>query len=232
MRIDLEGLAILPADPYFGCLNPNQMKKLFTLLFLITFGIAAHAGGGKYGYCKIVFADGTSRVGLVETTSSFKKDVRFKSSDDSEPEEIPSEKLRTITFLKEDGKTAAIEFDYIKVYLGWGQKRISDAYWYEVVQRGYATLYVRRGSMQGSIYNANSAIEYLDYYIIRDGEPAAKWISTVAGINSNQLFRAKAPEYFADYPELAEKIKSKEYTYKVLGTVVRLYNEWAVANKK
>jgi hypothetical protein len=38
------------------------MKKLFTLLFLFAFNIAANAGG-KYGYCRLVFIDGTSRVG-------------------------------------------------------------------------------------------------------------------------------------------------------------------------
>jgi len=204
------------------------MKKLFTLLFLVAFSIAAHAGG-KYGYCKLVFIDGTSRIGLAE--SSFDKEVRFKSSDGSEPEKIPSEKIKTVAFLKEDGKTSAIEYDYIKVYLGWGQKRISDYGWFEVLQRGVATLYLRRTEMRGSIYNTTTA-GFLDYYVMRDGEPAAKMISNVSSFNNNQTFHAKAPLYFADYPELAEKIKSKEYTWKELGTVVRLYNEWAVANKK
>ena len=204
------------------------MKKLFTLLFLFAFTIVANARE-KYGYARLTFVDGTSRIGLVGT--EFKKEVDFKLADGSEPETIPSEKLRTITFLKEDGKTPSIEFDYIRVYLGWGQKRISDYYWFEVVQRGIATLYVHRTEMRGSIYNTTTA-GFLDYYIIRDGEPAAKMISDVAGINSNQTFRAKAHLYFADYPELAEKIKSKEYTWKELGTVVRMYNEWAAANKK
>jgi len=204
------------------------MKKLFTLLLLFTFSIAANAGG-KYGYCKVVFADGTSRVGLVET--SLDKEVRFKSSDGAEPEKIPSEKIKTVAFLKEDGITAAVEYDYIKVYLGWGQKRISDYAWFEVLQRGIATLYLRRTEMRGSIYNTTTA-GFLDYYVMRDGEPAAKMISNVSSFNNNQTFHAKAPLYFADYPELAEKIKSKEYTWKELGTVVRKYNEWAAANKK
>jgi len=204
------------------------MKKLFTLLFLLAFSIVANAGG-KYGFCKLVFVDGTSRVGLVET--SFDKDVRFKSSDGGEPEKIPSEKLRTIAFLKEDGKTSTVEYDYVKVYLGWGQKRISDNHWLEVVERGIATLYVQNSSMRGSIYNT-STVSFQDYYIIRDGEPAAKMISNVAGMNSNQTFHAKAPVYFADYPELAEKIRSKEYKYKDLLTSVREYNKWAGGNKK
>jgi hypothetical protein len=205
------------------------MKKLFTLLFIVSFSFVANAGS-KYGFGKLVFVDGTSRIGLVET--SFDKDVRFKSSDGGEPETIPSEKIRTVAFLKEDGKSSVIEFDYIKVYLGWGQTRISKDYgWFEVLQRGIATLYLKRTEMRGSIYN-NTSAGFLDYYIIRDGEPAAKVIANVSSFNNNQTFRAKAPLYFADYPELAEKIKSKEYTWKELGTVVRKYNEWAAANKK
>jgi hypothetical protein len=203
------------------------MKKLFTLLFLVAFSIASHAGS-KYGFCRIVYLDGTSRIGLVET--GFEKNVLFKSSDGGEPEKIPSEKLRTIAFLKEDGKTSTVEYDYVRVYLGWGQKRISDNHWLEVVERGIATLYIQNSTMRGSIYSTNTA-SFQDYYIIRDGEPAAKMISNVAGMNSNQTFHAKAPLYFADFPELAEKIRSKEYKYKDLLTSVREYNKWA-GNKK
>jgi hypothetical protein len=50
-------------------------------------------------------------------------------------------------------------------------------------------------------------------------------------MNNNQHFRAKAPLYFEDYPELAEKIKSKEYTWKDIETVVNEYNKWAGKKK-
>jgi len=67
--------------------------------------------------------------------------VRFKSSESSEPEKIAPEKIKGIAFLKEDKQTTAVECDYIKVYLGWGQKRISDYGWYQVVEKGIVTLY-------------------------------------------------------------------------------------------
>lgn len=205
------------------------MRTLFTTLLLLAFSIIANASE-KYGYGKLVFVDGTSRIGLVETKldNDF---VRFKSSEDAEPEKIASEKIRAVAYLKDDKKTTAVEYDYIKVYLGWGQKRISDYGWYQVVERGIATLFVRSTTMRGSIYN-NTTAGFLDYFIIRDGEPAAKMIANVAGANNNQTFRAKAPLYFADYPELAEKIRSKEYTWKDLIPVVKEYNKWAEANKK
>ena len=205
------------------------MKNLLTTLFLFAFSIVANAAE-KYGYGKLVLIDGTSRIGLVETKlgNDF---VLFKSSEDSAPEKIASEKIKAVAYLKDDKKTTEVEYDYIKVYLGWGQKRISDYGWYQVVERGIATLFVRSTTMRGSIYN-NTTAGFLDYFVIREGEPAAKMIANVSGANNNQTFRAKAPLYFSDYPELAEKIKSKEYTWKDLIPVVREYNKWAASNKK
>lgn len=199
------------------------MKQLLTVLFLL---FVAVASAEKYDDGQIIFSDGKSRSGLVETTMG-DDFVRFKASRDAEPEKIESEKIRTIICLEDDKKTTEIEYDRIKVYLGWGQTRISDFGWYQVVERGIATLYVKGTVMQGSISNPNSKAGFQDYYVIRDGEPAAKMIANIAGANNNQTFRAKAPAYFADYPELAEKIKSKEYTWKDLLTTVKEYNAWA-----
>lgn len=205
------------------------MKNLLTTLVLVVFSIVVNAAE-KYGYGKLVFTDGKSRVGLLET--NFGDDfIRFKSADNSEPEKIAAEKIRTVTFLKNDKKTIEIEYDHIKVYLGWAQKRISDYGWYQVVERGIATLYIKSTTMRGSIYGTGTA-GFQDYFIIRDGEPAAKMIANVSSFNNNQTFKAKAPLYFADYPELAEKIKSKEYTWKDLVPVVKEYNKWAASKKK
>ncbi|HEX8041250.1 MAG TPA: hypothetical protein VF490_19010 [Chryseosolibacter sp.] len=203
--------------------------KNITVILLFILGTTAYAE--KYDDGKIVLTDGTSRAGLVETSMGLDF-VRFKSSKDAEAEKIASEKIKTIIYFEDDKKTTEAEYDRIKVYLGWKQERISDFGWLQVVERGIATLYVRGTQMQGSVYNANSKANFLDYFIIRDGEPAAKMIANVAGANNNQTYRAKAPLYFADYPELAEKIKTKEYTWKDLLTSVKEYNTWAASKKK
>lgn len=207
------------------------MKHTLTVLLLIGFVAVNASYAEKYDNGKIIFTDGKSRTGLVETTmgDAF---VRFKSSKDSEPEKIESEKIKTIIYLEDDKKTTEVEYDRIKVYLGWGQKRISDFGWYQVVERGFATLYVKGTTMQGSVYNPNSKAGFLDYFVMRNGEPAAKMIANIAGANNNQTFRAKAPLYFQDYPELAAKIKSKEYTWKDLLPVIKEYNTWASKKKK
>jgi hypothetical protein len=79
----------------------------------------------------------------------------------------------------------------------------------------------------GQVTDLGGTATYYDYYIIRDGEPAAKLIATVSSLNNNQFFRTKAPLYFADYPELAKKIADKVYTWKNIKEVVDIYNEWA-----
>jgi hypothetical protein len=206
------------------------MKKRFTLLLLIVSTAASAQFKRQYDDAKIIFTDGKSRTGLTETSMGNKVQY-FKTSENAEPEQIDVNLLRTIVYLKDDKKTPEVEYDRIKVYLGWNQTRISDYSWYQVVERGVSTLYVNSTSMQGSIANPNSKAGFQDYFIIRAGEPAAKMIANIAGANNNQTFRAKAPLYFADYPELAAKIKSKEYTWRDLIPVVKEYNKWASAKK-
>lgn len=206
------------------------MKNLFAVLFLFTFSVTANAED-KYDNGRLIFTDGTSRTGWVETFMGADF-IRFKSSKDSQPEKIASEKIKTISYLNDDNKSIEVEYDRIKVYLGWKQNRISKFGWYRVVERGIATLYIKGTVMQGSMGNPNSKAGFQDYFVIRDGEPAAKMIANISGANNNQTFRAKAPLYFSDYPELVEKIKSKEYKWKDLVTSVKEYNKWAESKKK
>ena len=214
---------------YF-CKPNSKTMRFFLTAFLISIGFLVNAAE-KYDNGKLIFMDGKSRTGFVETSMG-DNFINFKSSKNAEPEKIASDKIKTIIYLEDDGKTIEVEYDRVKVYLGWKQERISDFGWYQVAERGIATLYVKGTVMQGSIGNPNAKAGFQDYFIIRDGEPAAKMIANIAGANNNQTFRAKAPLYFADYPELAEKIKSKVYTWKDLVTSVKEYNKWAGSKKK
>ena len=69
-----------------------------------------------------------------------------------------------------------------------------------------------------------------NYYAKREGEPAASLLSSVmmGQVNPNAVFKNTAPEYFADYPELANKIKNKTYTYAEIMTVAMEYIKWKV----
>lgn len=200
------------------------MKK-YVLGLLLTL-LSVFAVGGDYYDGTVVLTNGKSKKGLVNSTlgSDF---IIFKSSKDANEEKIESSTVKKVII---KGKSEVREFHFLKVYLGWGQKRISDPMWLKVVESGIATLYVNSTTM--SSQNGLNSAGFLDYFVIRDGEPAAKMIANVSSMNNNQTFRAKAPLYFEDYPELVAKIKSKEYTWKDLTTVVQEYNRWAAGKKK
>jgi hypothetical protein len=206
------------------------MSKIALLIFLFETQVSLAQLGTKYDDARIIFTDGKTRTGLAETSmgDTF---LYFKVSKEAEPEKIDVTKLATIVYLEEDKKKVEVEYDRIKVYLGWKQERISDFAWFQVVERGIVTLYVKGTTMQGSIYNANSKAGFLDYFVIRKNEPAAKMIANVSSMNNNQTFKAKAPLYFQDYPELAQKIEAKEYTWKDLVQVIQVYNKWAATKK-
>jgi hypothetical protein len=199
------------------------MKTLLTFIIIVAAQLTCFS---KFHEAKIVFADGKSRSGFAESDFGGKY-LLFKASEKAEAEKIETASLSKIIY-KIDNET--FEYHRLKVYLGWGQKRISDPSWLEVVERGIATLYVIRTTMSSA--NGMNKAGFQDYYCIREGEPAAKMIANISSANNNQTFRAKAPLYFEDYPELAEKIKSKEYTWKDLVPVVKEYNKWAAAKNK
>ena len=200
------------------------MKHFFTIVIVFVFSITSYADTWYEG--TLVFVNGKPKNGLIENTlgSDF---VIFKASKDAKEEKIEAATLSAVILKIKDKK---IEYHLRKLYLGWAQKKISEVSWVEVVEKGIATLYVVRSSMT-SRDGLNSA-GFLDYYVIRKDEPAAKMIANVSTFNNNQTFKAKAPLYFEDYPELAAKIKSKEYTWKDLTTVIQEYNKWAAVKKK
>jgi hypothetical protein len=179
----------------------------------------------SYYDATVFFTNGKSRKGLIESTLGTDY-ILFKNSKDSKEEKIEASTVSRLIF---SIKNETREFHILKVYLGWGQKRISDPMWLKVVEKGVATLYVNHTTMTSQ--NGLNSAGFQDYYVIRSGEPAAKMIANVSSANNNQTFRAKAPLYFEDYPELAAKIKSKEYTWKDLATVIQEYNKWAAKKK-
>lgn len=174
----------------------------------------------------LYFIDGTQKSGIASFVSSNSKNVIFREDQSSPEQEISSSSLKSISYQKGSRK---LEFDYISAYSGIRQKRITGPYWFKVVKRGYATLYTIDVTMVTS--NIVGEVKFVDYYIIRDGEQAAKLISSISSANNNSTFKTYAPKYFSDYPELAQKIKSKEYKYNDLEKVVDIYNEWIINNK-
>ena len=205
------------------------MKKSIYLLLLLMLTSASYAKK-PYLEVNIHLNDGSIKSGVAQLFE-FESEpfIIFKTNNDSEIEEIESSTIEKIIYTIEDEEH---EFVFIKVYKGWKQVKIKGPVWLEVIEEGIATLYLTKtyvaaSSTDGQGHRHVSQVGFSDYYIMRDGEPAAKLIATISTANNNQTFRAKAPLFFADYPELAAKIKKKEYTWRNLLEVVKLYNEWA-----
>lgn len=207
------------------------MKRFF-LSFLMA-GIAVATFAAKDYYSAKVYLNNSVKVGLATFVENGPDDfIFFKKNEESEAEKIASNSIAKIIYTFDDKD---YEYVFLKVYKGWKQVEIIGPTWLEIVKKGTATLYVTSTvlsspglrSSTGAVVSSGGSATFYDYYILRDGEPAAKLIATISTLNNNQTFRAKAPLYFSDYPELANKIKDKTYTWKNLEEVVGIYNEWA-----
>jgi len=185
----------------------------------------------EYYEASIYLKDGTIKNGLAKIVETETDEyVSFKKNDKSEVESIEAIKVNNLVYTIEDKK---YEYVFLKVYRGWKQEETRGPIWLEVVDKGVATLYVTTTVLYTRVGTPSQGSgTFHDYYIIRKGEPAAKIIATIATANNNQTFRAKAPLYFSDYPELATKIRNKEYTWKNLEEVVDIYNKWAENKNK
>ena len=212
------------------------MKHFFWIVVLT---LSANMAFGQHTYCKAVvyMKDGsvkTSKVAILLSESD--KYLYCADKEESKTYKIPSDSALKIVYFQDNEK---VVFDRLKVYKGWSLKNIGkEAVWLNRLDSGVVRLYSKLTilsvpeTIHNGITNLGSSVKFIDYYVIRDNEPAAKVYATISTLNNNQTFRAKAPSYFADYPELAEKIKTKVYTWKNLKEVVKIYNEWAKENKK
>ncbi len=200
----------------------------FTALLLVMFITTTAFAKDVYHKAEITYKDGRTITAKAKMVGTYSKYLVLQGSNGEEESKIESEKLSKVKYFLEKDEW---EYHFLKVYRGWAQKRTKGPMWLEVVRLGTANLYVVHSQLQSG-GNSFSAATFHDYYCIREGEPAAKLVSAVSSMNNNQTFRAKAALYFADHPDLSKKIKSKEYKWKDLETVVDIYNEWAAGNKQ
>jgi len=210
------------------------MRKLILLVAITLTSISTFAAMNFYT-AELHLNDGSLKKGLANFVEYEDGDyVYFKLSEKSDVEKIESSSISKIVYTF-DGED--YDYEYLKVYKGWKQVKIKESpIWVEVIKRGIVTLYVARTTVEGGVGvgampSSRTSVGFRDYYVMRDGEPAAKLYATISTFNNNQTFRAKAPLYFSDYPELADKIKNKEYSWKNLEEVIDIYNNWVEENK-
>jgi hypothetical protein len=215
----------------FNCTAKATMRLVYVFILVL---IAVSSDAANFIKAELKFTDGKTLKGLATFPDKpDDKSISFKSNDKADAVKYESELLKTLVYHFDDGD---VEFDRIMIIpsLTNGTKT-AGPYWLEVVERGYTTLYfaLRAGStvVRSGVASTQSADKF--WYCLRPGEPGAKVISWVIGkVNANATFMREGQKYFADYPELAQKIKDKTYRYDQITEAVKEYNKWVAEKGK
>ncbi|MFP5470566.1 MAG: hypothetical protein ACLGGV_03145 [Bacteroidia bacterium] len=195
------------------------MKNLLITLSLILVTLTTFSQ--DYYPIEITYKDGTVKIGEAKFLVSLNdKKIFFKNNGE---EEILSDELKSITY-KIDGRI--VVFDRLPTYYGLKHNKIGPESWLEVKVKGFATLYIVKAAVSHMAGGSKTGGVFTDFYCYREGEAAAKLISSVGDAANNSTFKLFAAKYFSDYPELSEKIKSKVYKYDQIIEVVEEYNKW------
>lgn len=203
------------------------MKQLFTVIAFLALLLPVSA---KYIPATVIYSDGNQRNGIAKQLKGYSDEfIFFKETEDSEVEKIPSSSLKTIIIRANENEYK--EYDWLCPKRMTNKKKIKlgEPKWIPVLKRGVVTLYgytsegfVIETSLTTSVWTSDNF-----YYVYREGEDGAMWIHyEMGGTDNNAMFQFVAQDYFADYPELAEKIKKEEYTYKDMVTVFEIYAKW------
>jgi len=208
-------------------------RTVFLLLFVL---IASTGTAQRYVAAELVLNDGTVKTGFAQSVLETNKKIRFKTTEKGANESISHTDLkRAAYFFTKDTSV----FERLSYYTTIKSNKLLHNGWFELIQRGYVSIYLVRASLGGgTTMNASGSMQssapakFKDYYAFKEGEPGGRQVSSVASLNSNAVFKKFAPIYFSDYPELAEKIKMKKYTYEDLLEVTNVYNAWYAAKKQ
>lgn len=198
-----------------------MMTKILTFLLSLVISTAVFAD--KFTPGKLIFQDGNVLAGRIKPPDNTDSKIVFQLNENGNIEKYNSDLIKTLIFYFEDD---TVEYDRIKTY-GLMGKKIYNANWIMVVERGYVTLYFANLSPQGTVSLGAASQTDKFFYCLRPNEEAAKIVSWYIGkVNANETFKRNGYKYFIDYPVLAEKIKNKTYKYDNIIEVVREYNNW------
>ncbi len=207
------------------------MKNLlFTLIILFSFQSKA-----QFGIAGVNLSNNKSQVITITTKNG--KTYTTKSYSEKTALKIKEIKFKT---MKGDKKTLALSqidkivstgkkdrHNFIQKYIKYSKSK--SALMTEVI-KGKVSLYLK----SQTTYNANSGTiatnptanttnTNLTYYVIKEGQPMAKYIK---GNNIDYgRFKTNALKFFSDCESLVKKIKNKKYKRKHLEDIVNYYNE-------
>jgi hypothetical protein len=208
------------------------MKRCSALVLFILFFTTVTAQ--PFNRAELVFNDGSIKSGFAQSVLETKKKIKFKETEDGEKVTFLHAELKRVSYFFDTDTTILERHDYFPAIKA---KKAQKDGWFLLLKKGYVSLYFARSTIGGGMstnpatgqMQMNGTASFKEYYVVRPDETALMLVSVVASLNSNATFKMYAPIYFSDYPELAEKIKKKEYTYKDLEEVIDIYNAWIAA---
>lgn len=209
------------------------MKKVFLFIFCLAClqsftpkVTSLKISGGKEVPCMVYMEDGTTKAGLVDfPLKSGAKSITLKIS--GEKEKIDLDNVTKLEFRFNLYSTTT--YYSMHVYNFNGKKIQKNKQMLQLALSG-AKMSLYTGTYDWSGYaNSGGGFQSFSYsgttyYAIKPGEPAATLLHEDFGVNPNADFKLYAGRYFADWPELAEKIKNKELKYDKIYEVITMYN--------
>jgi hypothetical protein len=209
------------------------MKRNLHIIFFLTF---IFNGYSQYLKADVALKDGTIKHGFIKKIKFNTEAILLKiTKKDKESIEIDHKKIEKIILFNKKDESISYEYYYLPVDRYLGKMRIKmeqKSIWVQLRIEGYVSLY--QFSKKSSFYDNNISmsrgVSQIVYYAIRKGEKVA----TNIGINTMNGYYLKrdGAKYFADYPELSEKLKKKKKGYKIKNIlqIVDEYNEWKTSN--
>ncbi|MDR0506140.1 MAG: hypothetical protein LBH32_04915 [Dysgonamonadaceae bacterium] len=196
------------------------MKKTVFFLLVALCSLQNFAAN-KFYPATLIKVDGEKIECLIKEIGIGDKKLKYKESLNSKPVSIHSNELTRAIIHYDEGD---VVWDYVK-YIGYrsflrGKNKVSkDPQWMQLVVSGPCSLYT------WSVTTRQNGFTNIDnwYACKKQDEDASNIIGTDQDGFFDPFFK-RLPDYFSDYPELAEKIKAKKYTRKNIVEIVNEYN--------
>jgi hypothetical protein len=188
--------------------------------------------GKTYNKGQLLYANGQTKDGYIAIPKTCNQgEISIKTDRDGKATDVKSEYLQMITIYNRD--SSEYIFERVKYMQNPGDMPKREG-WLFVMEKGYATLYLRidkykidKEGMLNFIAEEGLPLNF----VRKKNEHAAVLVASTnpypgAGvvIGINKAFKKNAPVVFAEDKELVAKIKAEKYTSQDIVEVVKIYN--------
>jgi len=175
----------------------------------------------------IIKKDGTQIECLAKyPATSFSDIINYKIGENGNLQKMKSNEIKTVRYFLKDDKTVEKELlPYINLFdKNKDKQNYFTPMWMEVVVRGKVTLYASEETSKTS--RGQTTSKTFHFYCKRDNEEYASRIAYISQRGSFSVYKMEAENYFADSPEITQKIKDETegFLAKDIINIVKEYN--------